>query len=579
MTRRSGGGRRGFGSSLVTVMGVILVLLAFGLALSEQSRSLTGQVQRAVLDQQCDALARLVLEEAMHRVRTRSQRPGDPLFTLMRETQAPLSLALPLAELPQAARELAAEPRLRLDGDVVLTLVKRAMTAREDEEQIGAEAFGMVRLVARVTGPGGAAARRQDDWAFRSVVTAPPRPFDTPSFFLGDPTALLGPGHYEGDANAAITMALARIEKSRLALRQLFEMFEKAAAEIRRELSKARKLKKVPAAVTRALALLDALAAYLRATEARPVWPARDWRAVETSGLDPDPEDRLHLFARPLAVYSFDPGIELGRFDLPGRVGALTAELVAEEPELVRLELAARDALVAPALDAGRIDGAIRAFVPRLVRHVGQLDALLRTYKDFQDGLVEASGPAYEDLTRRMRRLSWENQLAKAQHVFRGEGAAAAAAAFLARRPNPTGVVAVADPVETLVLDLDGIQGRLVVTVAGDLRVARATVADPAKDALVLVGYKGFEIEGPCTAARVALGEGGYRGDGRDFSGSLVLATMLPGAPRDLILKGILSWQESLLSGPDGEARRPPPAPGAVHVAFGPAPTGRVVGR
>lgn len=575
MPRRvPGARRRGLGVSLVTVLGVILILFAFALSLGFRGQGVTASVQRSVYRDVAEGLAASAAAEALHRVRQGAGDQGSPVFELLRTGNTPATLSLGPEALPFVATEVALVLGYQLDP-VEVTVLRRAAASLEVDERVPFEALGVLRVTARVRGPRGSRGDHEVEHGFRAVMTAAPRPFDLATLMILDPRTLLTEGSYRQDANVAIATAAERLATFRTVFRDLAAGFEALAQRIQDLIDEAGESS---GEADEALRISRKQAAAFAAAAEEPTWPARAWATRPPDSPTLDRFDELHLFHPELVVYSLADEIELGRLDLPTLVGPHAAYVEADEPELEELGRVFREAVKAEDPSFPSIDQLGDAYRARVLTHAGHLDATLRAYKEFQDLLVEVGGAGREELLLRYRRFRLADQIWKTPYLFRGEGAAGRAAALLAHHPEGLVVVDPSPARETLEVDLDSFSGRLVVASAAPLRVNRVRVVDEARDAVVLVGYQGIEVAGTVEAGIVDLA-GAYRSGGESFRGALLLDHVPPGAARELMLRGALRRQVGLASGPEAEGgARPPPLATRIQVVLSPEPMHRKVG-
>jgi hypothetical protein len=565
--------RLGAGGPLVIVLGIVLVLFSLSLSSMIRSKSFTVIVRRAVYDDECETLARLAVAESLRVVRTNANEAGHWSFQFMRGTSAPLEWEIPLAELPALAEDLGlVKGGYELDSGVRVQMLRRSLTTLVPEERKLYEALGVLRFTARITGPKGSEAIQVQEYGFRNVLTGPPRPFDSPTFFLGEASTLLTRNAYENDPNTTIDLAVRHVNGYRKLMLDYAETYEKVARKIKKKLKKAkgpggkskkRKAKKLMKALKRQAALF-------RSEREKPLWKAEDWK-LEGGGKPPGTAWQLHLFEWPITVVSYASSVDLSRLNMPDRLGPLVKEIKRQLPILEAARLKIENTIKQEPPSVGDLEGDSAAFRAVVLPYVAIQQKVLEIYKEFQDLLIEISGRARQEVLKRARRLTWDQFRYKAHHVFEGPGAAARATTFLNEKPPPRGLVVVDDPSDRLVLNLRNVEGRLTIACKGPLEVKSALVRDPALDVLTIVGYKDFEVLGPVQAALLSL-EKGYSPLGGDFGGSLILSNVVPTSPIDQIFSGTLSYQQAIRTGPDPGNPRPPPEPETIEVALGPTP-------
>jgi hypothetical protein len=134
-------------------------------------------------------------------------------------------------------------------------------------------------------------------------------------------------------------------------------------------------------------------------------------------------------------------------------------------------------------------------------------------------------------------------------------------------------VVYVYDPEGPLVVDIQGMIGRLMVYTPGDMVVEAATgdPAAPGLHALVLVAGGKMKVLTDEVQAALVVPSGDFQGPGTSFDGALILPGFRDPAAADLNLKGAITHISLLRSGPVGDPR-PAPAPASVTAVLGPAP-------
>lgn len=592
-------GRAGYGSTLLVVSGVVLLLVPLTVMLSTRSRGLTSLVRRSGHASSCEELAAMAIREGLRVLRLTANDPGEDAFTFFRATEAGGSLLVAAQKLERTASELAARTGYSLVGDVEVQLLRRSLSAPRPSERVAYEAEGVFRLRAEVTGPKGPGAVLVEEYGFRSALAAVPRPFDGATFFLGEPWPLLNevvfqePGSSQrGSANSTLHAAISRVHRYRWFVAEMADFFEGLAKEADEGLDSL-----PPFGFKKEKKLLKRTRKDARTLEKRyrrllDEWPTRDWKLYSPAEPhDPTGAGALHLFGWPMAVYSAAQEIDLGKLNVPRRLQPLVDDLQAQvEP----IELVVRR--IQKELSSSNLHGwsaePAEQFLGLIPDHLRTLDEMLTVYKDFQDALVEIGGPQegeapdgyWDSLRGHFTRLGHRAQERRAQFVFRGPGAARQAAEFLNRDPSPSGVVYVSDPEDELVVDLRDVEGRLVVVSEHAMRVVRATVRDPdpgSGDHVTLIGAGRLEVQaasGELMASVVAVGSEvdlGRSGLSSSLTGSLVIKQIL-GGDANAVLAGTLHRRPSAPGSNSGAADSLPlPAPETIHVALGPTPVYR----
>lgn len=560
--------RAGFGGPLVIALSVTLMLFSFGLATSFQSQGVTRAVQKSVYNDLCEGHATAALREALYRLRAAANAEGTEAYTRLRDPEFPSAFAVPASELRWSGADLDADPRFELAaGGVRVEVLRRSLAALEQEERVDYEVLGVLRVTARVEGPRGSAATRVEEYGFRVVLTAPARPFDSPTLFLADPRYLLTRDNWRGDANVAIELAVSRLTEFRALMVRTAAGFEELARKIRDLIDEAGESN---AEADEALRISEELAREFAEAAEEPTYPPA-WELFPPDAPTQDREGAIHLFHPSLSVYTYAPRIDMDKLGLPLLLAPLTRALEDQEPALEEALVAFKREVDAADLDFPAIERTGDAYRTSMAEQAGVLHRMLGIYKEFQDLLIEVGGEARDMVARRLRRFSLLDYAWKAPYRFAGPGAAARASAFLRGPGHPNGVVMVDDPEETLELEISGLEGRLVVAASGDVRIVRATVADPGADVLTIVARKGLEIEGMVQAALVCQSDR-IRSSGEAIVGSLLLDELSPATPLDLLFRGNLTRQDAIQTGVDQGGLRPPPDPHTLHVTIGPEP-------
>lgn len=536
---------------LIVVLCLLTILGSWALTQSFYSQSVTAQSQRAEHAERCGQLADLAVTEALHALRAHGNDPNHPLFLFLREEYYPSALHLGLEDLPKARQAAADRPLYDLSGGVEVTVLRRAFATLEEDERVPHESMGVLRLTCTASGPDGSHREVKEEYGFRAVFMSPSRPFDQFTFFLGDPHTLLTRGAHEADANKTIATWLALIENRRQNLQ--------AIADETADSSRTAGLHRI----------------YSEAVTTR--WPTPAW-AADPPGTDTDGVPfRLHYFAWPLTVYSMADEVDLAAWNLPARIGPLV-EQAHERKTLVDAKVAELRAMIDAGGGVGEAEVASQELVDMVLAEIGVLRETLRTYKDFQDRAVELAGPGREDLLRRGRMFSGAEQQYRATYRFEGPDAAARAERFLARRPPPQGAVFVQNKGQApLRIAVEGLQGRLFITAEGDAVVEAATVEDPTRDVVVVLGLADLERRGRDVQAALVSWGGRYDAAGGDQRGSLVLDTLYPTSPLASILQGKLTRQDAIQSGDATYPERPAPDPESILVTLSPMPSYRRV--
>jgi hypothetical protein len=543
--------RRQGGTILILVLCVLTLLGVWALTQSFYSQSVTVQSQRAQHVERCGELAELALTEALHYLRAHGNNPNHPLFLFMRDEFYPTSLQIALDDLPKAAEVAADRPRYDLSGGVEVAVLRRAYATLEEEERVPHESLGVLRLTCEATGPDGSRREVKEEYGFRAVFMSPTRPFDQFTFFLGDPHTLLTRGAYESDANKTIAMATSLIANRKQNMQKIAD--ETAGS------SRTAGLHRI----------------YNEGVTTR--WPQHEWFA-DPPGTNTDGVPfRLHYFSWPLALYTMADEVDLAAWNLPARIEPLVRR-AAELKTQVDLKVKEIRDMIDSGGGIGPAEVASQELVDLMLVEVGVLRETLQTYKDFQDRAIELASPAREELMKRGRMFSGAEQQYRATYRFEGPDATARAEEFLSRRPPPQGAVFVQNEgQEPLRVDVRQLQGRLFVTAEGDMHVQAATVEDPSRDVIVLLGLGALERRGPDIQAALVSWSGRFESTGGDMTGSLILDTLYPTSPLASILQGRLTRQDAIQSGDATFPQRPAPDPESILVTLSPMPSYRRV--
>lgn len=539
MTPRRPRLRTAAGTILVVVVAVMILLVIFAVSMGVRSQEVTVRSAKALFHERCESLASMAIVEAAHALRISANEEGSPAFFLFRKQDPGAEIAFAPEELPRAQREIERYPAYNMGYGVEASVVRRAAIGLEQEERVPYEAVGVLRFEVTVHGPESTQVKRIDEYGFRSVLTAPPRPLDMTTFFLFDPAELLKRGAYQDHPNATIVQFAKRLADWKEVVQQLTRV-------------------NVQGIGGDAQALLNS-------------WPAQDWKHFKTTEKNTtNVPGELHEFDWPISVFSADDSVDLEKLNLPARIERPVDEIEAREPQIrqVHQELQALTGMGQAALSRIRpIYDRLKALI---VADATQIEEVFTAYKEFQDILIEVAGNSREELAKRVRRLNADEQRWKAHYTFEGKGKALEAARFLNQDPPPNGVVYVNDPDNDLIVDIqDRLRGRLAITCMGNMTVKRAVVDREDQDLIVLTGYRNLEIEGEVTAAIVSWGSG-YRGTGNPFKGSLVLYQIPSGIDASNILKGQIQLLPTVLSGEPGDQNRDPPYEKSKHIALGP---------
>lgn len=584
--------RLGSGVVLVVVFALLIILAAWAFSMSYLSTGATRQSARAQFRERCADLAQMALTETVHYLRTRVNNPDQrDIFEGFR-ADTPPDLTLDLDDLALTRAEALRYPEYSISS-VEVHVPRRTSIGVEAEERVPYEAVGIARLSVTVSGPNDAQVTRLEEYGFRSVLTAPTRPLDMLTFFLGDPSGLLernqAPEGVEG-ANAVMDW-IDRKSAEAVAYYQAWEANAQDMANIARQGAQAAGyLGGIADRIEQQIMPLFRNA-YTRGTQPG-FWPLPPWQVVEPYQSSAG-EFQVHRFAPDILVYTAAPSVDLRVFNLPVLVGTRIADTKSRNSASINMDevlkgiyqtykdYEARQEIPPEQQiteDLNKFEAASKQHISLWHDNARSFGEILILYKNFQDALIEVGGPEKERIQNRIRRLNareqpWRNHFHFTQSTH-PDGPAAAATAFLAQKPPPSGVVWVDDPKTRLSLDITGLTGRLQVISSGDMTVERATVADPNKDVLILVGYGEVELKGPVQAAIISWG-GRYAARGQDLQGSLILNSihkLTSDGTLSEILAGTLTRQDAIQSGPGGNKRRPPPAPESLHIAFSPVP-------
>ncbi len=549
--------RHGSGTILFAVAALLVVMAVLAMSMSARSRGVTAMSQKAIYNEKCAEFAEMAITEAAHYLRIHANDRDHAAYQLFRAQDRGATLQIIPDDLVHTYREVQRIPGYSLGYGVKIEVVRRAAIGIQREERVPYEAVGVVRFSTTVSGPKSSGVDRTDEYGFRSVLTAPPRPLDMCTFFLRNPDALLRKGAFDGDANRTIEEFAKSLRVRKKSLADMIPIFQQMASL------------GMPGDV-------QGLIQRLQSTIAS--WPAQDWQVFRTDQANTTGKPaQLHLFDNPVIFFSAEEQIDLAKLDLPTLITQPVSSILQRDQQIEGIvrELQA----LAQAQSASDINRAIAAtdrVRDLIAQNAAEIEKVMVAYKEFQDLLIEVAGQARDELEKRVRRLEAEEQPWKAHYRFIGEGGAKQAAAFLDRDPPPSGTMYVQDPTEALVVNVRNLKGRLSIVCMGDMTIQNATVQNPDEDLLILTGYGRLEVEGPIQAAIVSW-NGGYGSRGESFAGSLILDEIPAGTATDAVLKGTLTRQKSVLSGEPGNSTRPPPFEWCLHIALDPvAPYRRV---
>lgn len=582
--------RRGSGILIMIVLALMVILTAWAFSMTFYSKGAAKQSARAQFRERIAIHTHMALTEAAHWIRTHANDDGTPsIFNLVRDYDGG-SIELAAKDLAATSAEVARYPGYSI-GDVRVDVLQRAATGRNKEELVAYEGVGVLRLTVEGFGPNSTRSTRIEDYGFRAVLTAPPRPFDMLTVYVQDPWTLLSKGAYNNDPNATLDWIVQKNVQFQATL-QKYEQWTRRLGELSNLSSKLGRTDHSPA--LNQLADLVGLARQWKDL-APGTWPFPPWTVVHPSAGGGG-QYSLHYFSRPLLVFSAEDEFDLTQLDLPSEVGDRVESILGRNKESRKLDeglqailqsyeqylqqqSAPDDATIAR--DVQEWERQLREIVILIHSTAKEWAEMMEAYKKFQDALVEVSDPAeHTRLTNRARRLEMIEQDVRSHYRFLGAGAAAEAAKFLSpdRGPPPSGTVYVSDPKETLHIRIEGLTGRLQVISTGPMQVDRATVDNLNRDVLMLIGYKEVNVAGQCEAAVISWGSR-YYSNGQDIRGALILDQVDPGASFEdikLMFSGTVYRQKAILSGKTSGKFRGKPFDHVIHVALDPAPPFRI---
>lgn len=556
------------GAPFIVVMSVLVVLSLYAMSMSIRSQGASNQVRKAQANETCEELARLVLEEAVYRMRSMGSAEDNDIARLLHTPGAGGSLSLGTGVLPRSQEEIA-----RYQGDyscdgVDVEVLRWSPVAVDPSEAAGYEAVGMFRVSTRVHGPKETSIYHEAEFGYRTALTSVPRPFDTFTFYLDDPETLLTAGAFRDDPNQTIQWAATMLATGKKSLEDSLTHIQTALDDARDKRSKAHGSDKDK--LDTAIAALTALDLDIRNTLSPSRWAATpDWTVLGPGEASLGLENTLHLFLRPLVLYSFEPEVDLGALNLPARVGGLVQEIFDRTPQMKAAAQGLKAAEASGSSNPMAFVAAQKIVLELIEKDVAAYHGVLSAYKAFQDQLIEAGGSDLVEIRKRADRLTPAEARRRACFRFEGEGQAEEAEKFLGARPAPSGVVFVDDPTATLKLRVEELRGRLVVYSKGPVDIQRAKVVTPDEDLLVCLSPSPMRVlQDGGQMALVAMGES-FQGSGTSFEGSLLLWDLSDRGAIDRTLKGTLKRQKSIQTS-ENLPLRPEPEVSTVHVAIGP---------
>lgn len=581
----SGPGRRrrlGAGMVLIVVFFLLMILAVWAFSMSFFSQSTTQQSARAQFRERCEELGRMAILETMHAIRIRVNDESErAIFDAFRMDNPP-EMVFDIGQLAHTQVEMKRFPGYSIE-EVTVRVPRRASIGVTAEERVPYEAVGVARVTVTAYGPEDARATLVEEYGFRSVLTAPPRPLDMLSFFLEDPTTLLTKGAYSNDPNLTIELLIKRMADQKRYYLDWVKPINDLADLAKQGIQ-------IDGAYSQVETLLRSLSQEFQNAgtvgTGAGFYPVQEWTAVQPNE-DSRAERTLHFFAAPICVYTAADTLDLSILDLPNKVEPelkyLFDQVDPPSQELHQVlqgfyqkysggtDHGAQTALA----DAQETQQKARENFQLVHGGARRMETVLEAYKTFEDSLIEVGGSELERIQKRLRRLASAEQPWRNHYRFYRQGAAAEAAAFLNRDPPPSGVVLIEDPDGTpLEVNLANLTGRLQIITRGDMVVQRATVANPSEDALILISYGALDVQGEVNAALISWGQR-YESRGQDILGSLVLRGIPPTTSMPALsemFSGTLTYQLAVRSGPPGNRQRPPPNPTSLHIAFSPIP-------
>lgn len=577
-TRRT---RRGVGAPFVIVLAVLVLLSLFAIAMNVRSQGAAVQSRRALVLERCDEVANMALVEGLALLRKRANDPDDAIYEPLRDHTFMGALALGLDDLEHAPQDAERIEGYALTG-LTVEVIRRAGVGLELSERAAYQHVGLIRLTASATGLQGASSTRTADYGLRVNLVTPPRPFDLFTCFIGAPAVLLTEKQVNGNANVTMVTSAEKLKKYREQLTELSQKLLEVIAEAERQINSAAASAGSLFGGGSDLAQARQMVAQLRTLQARvaqtvvpPTWPAvPDWEVMDAGVLTDDDPRKVHQFATPLALYSFEDEVDLAELNLPARIGPLVESTQTRRPQVEAAAQAMQAALNSQDM-AGAMSSA-NQFLDLVVEDANELHQILEGFKRFQKLFVEAGEGAANQLAARFRRFSPFELRARADWVFEGQFAAARAARFLSigGLPTPSGILYVDDPDEPMTVNLQGFQGNLIIASRGDMVVENAQVQDKGEDTLTLVAGARMRVDRGGLHAALVCTSSSYRGSGDSFEGSLVLGG-LEVAALNLALTGRVKRLPALASGPNGFPDRPAPESRARWVTVSPYPRWR----
>ncbi len=548
--------RSGAGVVLVIILVLLFVIAVVVMGRSQFSSFVAGKTTKSAYGDLALLLAENALTEAHFRLGTLANSPNSEIYKLFRHEKGYGEGEIPLSKLPSLLEDLKRHKTFTLP-EAAVSLEIHFQSPLSKEMPSKNDRFGSLCLQAEIYHDSTGVVRRvSETYDFKVNLVAPPRYFDTYTFFVADAVFLINSYAMDGEANKSIDASMKR-------MKELYDKNDEFIRNLDQAIAAAEDAK------SKALtggSQYDAAINNLRKSkqiiqQTQGQWPQATVQSfgTETTGID----DTLHYFPdAPMCVYSYADEIDLDDVNLPDKVKKRMEDIKTAEQEHQKASQACHDFLKPKPTNLSPLPGLIQSYCDATLATVKQYHGLLvQDYKGFQDELIEVGSSSYSKFSKFFNQFKKRDLLRKASAVitegdyFKQNDSRDITTKFNAifdDRESFSGLLYVCNPKEELVIDRQ-FKGRVVIVVDGDVTIRSCTVEDMTQDMVTIIGIRKMQVQGPVVASLIPFWSFQKVPD-IEITGNLVFSRLnFTGGPASEILAGKIKRDERLISGPTGE--------------------------
>ena len=563
--------RSGAGVVLVIILVLLCIIAVVVMGRSYFSSFVSSRTSKAAYGDLALLLSENALTEAHFRLGALANDPSSNIYKLFRNERGAFDGEIPLSKLPALVEDLKRYKTFTMP-EAAVSMEVHFQAPMSRELPVPHDRYGSLKLTAEIYHDKTGVVRRvSETYDFKVNLTAPPRYFDTYTFFAADAKFLINAYALDGQANKSIDGSINRMKELFDKNEEFIQTIDKAILAVEKAKSKAITGK---SQYDDAIDNLKKSKQIIQATQSKWLKATVQQFGTDTTGVT----DTLHYFSEPpMCVYSFADEIELDDLNLPDKVKTRMAAIRKGEKDYQKAGQACHDFLKPKPTNLSPLPPLIQTFSDASFALAKEYHSLLvEDYKGFQDLLVEVGNNTCEKLLPFINQFKKKDLLRKATAIIsEGDFHKLGDKRSISQKFNDifddrdsySGLLYVYNPTEDLIIDRQ-FKGRVVIVVDGDVTIRSCTVEDMTQDLVTIIAVKRMQVQGPVFASLIPFLTFNKIPD-ISIKGNLIFSRLnFVGGPPEEVLAGKLTRDERYVAGPtDGEVY-----PDYLYVSVGPEP-------